>query len=165
MGIGTATTADIPLIRSIALRTWPVAYGHILSPAQLAYMLELMYSEAALTEQLEVKGHHFVLFTINGEALGFAGYEHHYADRASTRLHKLYVLPTAQGSGAGKALLDHVINAARTVGDGAVELNVNRFNKARVFYERNGFRAVRDEVIDIGHGFVMDDHVMVFTIP
>jgi len=46
-----------------------------------------------------------------------------------------------------------------------VELNVNRFNNARWFYEKIGFRVVRDEVIDIGQGFVMDDHVMELPIP
>ena len=50
--------------------------------------------------------------------------------------------------------------AAREAGDRAIELNVNRHNPASGFYERHGFRVVRDEVIDIGQGYVMDDHVM-----
>lgn len=160
MSIRTATAEDIPAVRSIALRTWPVAYTDILSPGQLGYMLDLMYSEAALSEQMNVKGHHFAILEANGMAIGFAGYEHHHARRANTRLHKLYVLPDVQGSGAGRALLAHVVDAARSAGDRAVELNVNRFNKARAFYERHGFFVVRDEVIDIGEGYVMDDHVM-----
>jgi ribosomal protein S18 acetylase RimI-like enzyme len=41
-----------------------------------------------------------------------------------------------------------------------MELNVNKRNKAIAFYEHQGFRIVREEVIDIGHGYVMDDHVM-----
>lgn len=165
MSIRTAVIEDIPSIRAIALRTWPIAYGGILPPAQLAYMLDLMYSEAALADQLNVKGHHFALFEVSGEVLGFAGYEHHHGERPATRLHKLYVLPSAQGTGAGKALLHHVIGSARSAGDVVVELNVNRFNNARWFYEKIGFRVVRDEVIDIGQGFVMDDHVMELPIP
>jgi GNAT superfamily N-acetyltransferase len=160
VSIRSATVADIPLIRAIALRTWPVAYGAILAPTQLAYMLELMYSEASLTEQMVAKGHRFALFFEEDQCLGFAGHEHDHGHSGRTRLHKLYALPEAQGTGVGRALLAHVIHAARTAGDRAVELNVNRFNKARSFYERHGFHVVRDEVIDIGQGYVMDDHVM-----
>lgn len=165
MIIRAATDHDIPAIRAIAWRTWPVAYGDILSPAQLTYMLDLMYSELALAEQMTVKGHRFAVVELNGEVIGFAGYEHHHHRRHSTRLHKLYVLPDAQGTGAGKALLHHVINAALLAGDDLLELNVNRFNKARSFYERHAFRVVRDEVIDIGQDHVMDDHVMERRIP
>ena len=155
-----ASVIDVPVIRDIAYRTWPVAYGAILSTAQLHYMLELMYSEEALRDQLVVKGHRFTLAVIEGVAQGFAGFENGYNGSLVTRLHKLYVLPSAQGTGAGKSLMTHVIERAKGHGDAAVELNVNRFNPARVFYERRGFRIIRDEVIDIGNGFVMDDHVM-----
>jgi ribosomal protein S18 acetylase RimI-like enzyme len=43
-------------------------------------------------------------------------------------------------------------------------LNVNRFNPAVSFYEKYGFRTVKEEVIDIGNGFVMDDFVMVLEV-
>ena len=76
-------------------------------------------------------------------------------------LHKLYVLPGAQGTGAGKALLQAVEAAARTAGDERIELNVNRFNPSLQFYLRRGFGVLRDEVLDIGEGYVMDDHVLV----
>ena len=46
-----------------------------------------------------------------------------------------------------------------------MELNVNRFNPAKRFYERHGFQVVRDEVIAIGNGYVMDDHVMQRALP
>ena len=53
-----------------------------------------------------------------------------------------------------------MIEAAKNAGDTAIELNVNRFNLARHWYQRQGFRILRNEVIDIGQGYVMDDHVM-----
>jgi ribosomal protein S18 acetylase RimI-like enzyme len=43
-------------------------------------------------------------------------------------------------------------------------LNVNRFNPAVSFYEKYGFRTVKEEVIDIGQGFVMDDFVMALEV-
>ena len=165
MTLREATAADIPLIQGVAHATWPVSYAAMISPAQIAYMLERMYSTAALREQFGPKGHRFFLAEEYGTPVGFAGFEHGYDGTTRTRLHKLYVLQSAQGTGAGKALLQHVIVSARSAGDVLVELNVNRFNNARWFYQKNGFRVVRDEVIDIGQGFVMDDHVMELPIP
>ncbi|MBK9174884.1 MAG: GNAT family N-acetyltransferase [Flavobacteriales bacterium] len=165
MTIRAATVNDIPLIRGIAHATWPVAYRTILSPAQLSYMLHLMYSEVALTEQLTAKDHHFLLAWERDAAVGFAGFEHMYRNTRRTRLHKLYVLPATQGAGTGAALLRAVELAALEAGDKGVELNVNRFNPARDWYAKRGFRIERDEVIDIGQGFVMDDHVMVKSLP
>lgn len=159
-----ATITDIPVIRYIAHAAWPMAYATILSKDQLEYMLELMYSEAALREQMEAKGHRFIVAEHDGRALGFAGFEHGFKGQPSTRLHKLYVLPEVKGSGMGAALLHAVESAARDAGDARLELNVNRFNPTRDWYLRRGFVIEHDEVIDIGHGFVMDDHVMVRAI-
>lgn len=159
MVIRKCTIADVPTIRKIALETWPVAYAEILSPEQLSYMLELMYREQALRDQF-AKGHQFLLLESGANAIGFAGFEHHHAQRTTTRLHKLYVLPAKQGIGAGKALVEAVQKAAVLECDTVIELNVNKYNRAKEFYLRNGFSVIRDEIIDIGSGYVMDDHVM-----
>ncbi|MCC6540915.1 MAG: hypothetical protein IT225_01720 [Flavobacteriales bacterium] len=45
-----------------------------------------------------------------------------------------------------------MVQAARADGDVAVRLIVDRHNKARGPYERNGSVEAQDEVIDIGHG-------------
>ncbi|MBP6575395.1 MAG: GNAT family N-acetyltransferase, partial [Flavobacteriales bacterium] len=100
-------------------------------------------------------------FIDRGTALGFAGFTPHHRGTATTHLNKLYVLPEAQGTGAGKLLLEHVLTEASNRGDTSVELNVNKRNEAVAFYSYMGFRILRDEVIDIGQGYVMDDHVMV----
>lgn len=161
--IRPATEADIPTIHALAHAIWPVSYKEILSPAQLTYMLGLMYSATALEDQF-ASGHLFLLALHEGRAIGFGGMEHGYHGKRSTRLHKLYILPEAQRRGAGLALLRSVEQAARNAGDVQLELNVNRFNKARAWYEHHGFVIVRDEVIDIGGGFVMDDHVMTLDL-
>lgn len=158
--ITSASPADIPVVRRIALATWPFAYGGILGAEQLHYMLDLMYSEQALVEQMETRGHQFLLAHIGKDALGFASFSSIEDEPATTRLHKLYVLPDQQGNGIGHALLATIVEAAITAGHVRLELNVNRFNRALEFYKRQGFRVVRDEQIDIGQGFIMDDHVL-----
>ncbi|MBS1581513.1 MAG: GNAT family N-acetyltransferase [Bacteroidetes bacterium] len=164
MTIRPATRDDIPAIRTIAHAAWPVAYGTILTPAQLAYMLERMYSTAALTEQMTGQGHAFLLAEEHGTAFGFASFSVHYEGRPHTRLHKLYLLPRHKGTGAGKALLEHVAGAGQAAGDGILQLNVNRHNPSVGFYQRQGFAIVREEVLDIGSGYVMDDFVMERTL-
>lgn len=159
--IRAASLADIGIITGIAQAAWPVAYATILSDSQLAYMLERMYSEAALREQLLVKNHRFIIAEAEGIAIGFAGFEHGIKGKACTRLHKLYILPASKGTGVGRMLLDAIESAALKSGDAYIELNVNRFNPTKDWYLRRGFAIDRDEVIDIGHGYVMDDHVMV----
>ena len=160
MTIRPATAADLPAIGSIAHAAWPMAYAGILSPAQLEYMLERMYSRSALLEQSTTLGHRFLLAESDGMSIGFAGYAHQHKP-GRTRLHKLYVLPRVKGSGVGHALLEAALQAAHAAGDMFVELNVNKYNPAKDFYRRHGFTVERDEVIDIGEGYVMDDHVMV----
>ncbi|MCC6400493.1 MAG: GNAT family N-acetyltransferase [Flavobacteriales bacterium] len=155
-----ATAADIPVIQAIAHAAWPVAYTGIISPAQIAYMLDRMYGTPALQEQFGPKRHRFLIAEQDGAPVGFAGFEHRYAPGRS-RLHKLYVLPAMKGTGVGHALLEAVLSEALKAGDTAVELNVNKQNPAKDFYTRHGFTIERDEVLDIGGGFVMDDHVMV----
>ncbi len=162
--IREADVSDIVHIRKIAHATWPVAYHpHILSTEQLAYMLDLLYSEEALSEALS-KGQHFLVFEQDGTPIGFSGYTHHRNGLRTTYLNKLYVLPTVQGSGAGRSMLQHIARQAVLVGDTCMELNVNKRNAAIGFYERLGFRITREEVIDIGSGFVMDDYVQVKSL-
>jgi len=157
--IRKAFLGSIPDVRQIALTTWPVAYRDILSTAQLAYMLEVMYTEAALKAQFQA-GHEFLVAYMEETAVGFASYATQYQGKAVLRIHKLYVLPDHQRMGIGASLLDAIDAAAQRAGASALNLNVNRFNTAKGFYLKHGFRIVRDEVIDIGKGYVMDDHVM-----
>ena len=160
-----ATGADFATIRDIAHRTWPVTFADILSPEQMAYMLDMMYSEAALREQTGARGHRFLLAEdAGGEPTGYASFELHYRPR-TTKLHKLYVLPEAQGRGVGQTLTAAVERAAREGGDEVLRLDVNRDNRAVGFYERAGFTKVAEAVTDIGRGYVMDDFVYERPVP
>lgn len=160
LNIVEATEAHFSVISGIAHRTWPHTFGAILPPAQIAYMLEWMYSHESLREQVEAKGHRFVLAAQDGTFWGYASYEHGHGGQPKTKLHKIYVLPDAQGRGVGQALMQYVMQRARTAGDTSLLLNVNRENKAVQFYERVGFVVVSTEDIDIGGGYWMNDFVM-----
>lgn len=158
--ISDATVKDFETIRKIAHKTWPIAYGEILSKAQLDYMLEKMYSDAALTDNLINKGHHFILVNEDNVCLGFASYQHHYLNKNCTRLHKLYLLPESQGKGIGKLLLDRIVLLSKENQSEIISLNVNKFNKATTFYKKIGFEVVAEEDLEIGNGYLMEDYKM-----
>ena len=54
----------------------------------------------------------------------------------------------------------YVCNAIKIIGGTELELNVNKYNSAIAFYKKKNFRIIKEELIDIGEGYVMDDYVM-----
>ncbi len=158
--ISEATIKDFKTIRKIAFATWPVVYAEILSKAQINFMLDSFYSEETLTDKLVNIGHHFLLLKEDTDCLGYTSYEHHYLNTNCTRLHKLYLLPDAHGRGLGKLMLDKIVALAKENRSDTLSLNVNRFNKAFIFYQKMGFEIVAEEDIAIGQGYFMEDYKM-----
>lgn len=160
MHIVLANSTHLSIIKDLAYAIWPSAYGEILSKEQLTYMLDMFYSETALKQQMEEKNHVFYIAVNNdGKNVGFVSYEIN-CEPHKTKIHKIYVLPETQGSGLGKSLVDLVIGKAKNNNQKTVFLNVNKYNKAKGFYEKLGFQITKEEVIDIGQGYIMDDYVM-----
>ncbi len=160
--IYTATLSDIPEIQAIAARVWPVAYKDVSTPGQISYMLDLMYSSEALKKQMLDQCCEFILYKPNEHSVGFASYGKN--EKGIWRLHKLYVDVDLHGKGIGKILLEEVKKRVAEKGGSELELNVNKRNKAKDFYYSQGFTLRREEVIDIGEGYVMDDYVLVVEI-
>jgi ribosomal protein S18 acetylase RimI-like enzyme len=65
-----------------------------------------------------------------------------------------------QGKRLGSTMINYVINDIKASGACSLELNVNRNNPARLFYEKIGFKIAYEEDIDIGQGYYMNDYVM-----
>jgi len=155
--IRLATLDDRALIRSVSERTWPSTYGHIISQEQINFMLDWMYSDTSLAEQFE-KGHSFYIANLNGSDIGFCSVS--AEEDHSYKLNKLYVLPIAQGTGSGIALLKKAIEVAKSESATSLFLQVNKHNNAYTFYLKNGFVKEQEFKFDIGNGFYMDDYVM-----
>ena len=152
---------DRDFIRSVSERTWPSTYGHIISQAQIDFMMNWMYSDESLATQMNT-GCEFYIASIKKEdgkldAVGFCSVS---PEEGAHKLNKLYVLPTAQGTGAGKALLNKSIEVAKAAGSTSLFLQVNKLNTAYTFYLKKGFIKESEFKFDIGNGFYMDDYVM-----
>jgi len=170
--ITPAGLSNRAFIRSISERTWPSTYGHIISQEQIDFMLDWMYSDASLEKQMNT-GCEFYIASIKKEneqwdAVGFCSVSPEEENNGTEKvegskahkLNKLYVLPTAQGTGAGKALLNKSIEVAKAAGSSSLFLQVNKQNSAYSFYLKYGFIKEAEFKFDIGNGFYMDDYVM-----
>ena len=154
----------IPIIRSLAQEFWPIAFASILSEQQIKYMMEMMYSPASLEKQMD-KGHRFVIAIKNGEQVGYMSYEIDCENSNKTKIHKLYISPKSQRMGIGKAMVYFVAQQALKANNKAIYLNVNKYNnKAIGFYNKHHFQLVKEEEINIGDGFIMDDYVFELTL-
>ncbi len=159
--IRKALVEELKIVQEIAHQTWPDTFEGILSSPQIEYMLERMYDLKTLESQLLEKGQVFLLAEEEGKFLGFAAYELNKHEEEKAKLHKIYILPSAQGKGLGKKLILEVSDQAREKGQKSLLLNVNKFNQPAIdFYKYLGFREAYREVIDIGNGYVMDDVAM-----
>lgn len=163
MIIRKITSSEAGIIHDLAHEIWPSTFSEILSKDQISYMLNWMYNEETLQQQME-EGHQFFVAEENGLAIGFLGVQSRYPDEHSTKIHKLYVLPEIQGRGIGKELINVAVNVAKENGSDRLVLNVNRFNKAVSFYQRIGFTILFEENIDIGNGYLMEDYVMELAV-
>jgi len=155
--IRKATANDIPLIRELCFKVWPQTYAPILSQEQIDYMLGKMYSQNSLQQQMN-NGSQFIFVLEDEEPVGFAAY---FEKSPSVfKLDKIYVLPSQQGKGTGRFVIDQIIHEIKQKGAAALQLQVNRYNKARNFYEKLGFVVIEEKDFDIGSGFFMNDYVM-----
>ena len=134
---------QLPIVIDLTKKIWPVAYGEILSKAQLDYMIDKFYNETALREQIEVKGHVFYLAQDENEKyVGFLSYEIN-SEPNKTKIHKIYVLPETQGTGLGRQFFELVKEKAIENNQKVIFLNVNKYNNAIHFYTKLGFRKVK----------------------
>jgi ribosomal protein S18 acetylase RimI-like enzyme len=161
--IRKATKQDAEQIYLLASRVFPDTYREILSPGQLDYMMEWMYSPTNTRRQMD-EGHVYLILAKDGEDCGYASVEEQEGD--VFHLQKIYVLPAFQGCHAGRYLFEEVLKYIREVHPApcVMELNVNRNNKAFHFYKRMGMYVDRQGDFSIGNGYYMNDYIMKMEI-
>ena len=158
--IRKATLEDIEMINRLAWIVFPHTYKEILSPEQMEYMMDWMYSPENLHKQMTEDGHIYYLAFEGDEPAGYLSIqpegEHTY------HLQKIYVLPSFQGKKLGKLLFEQAIKAIKELHPEPCQmrLNVNRQNKALTFYEKMGMKKVDEGDFHIGNGYYMNDYIM-----
>lgn len=161
--IKRADTADIPTIHAMAQVVFRDTYRTILSPQQLDYMLDWMYSPRNLEDQIICQGHNYFIAWQGETPAGYVSFNEDKSAQDGRRvfhLQKIYVMPAYQGQGLGSALFDHALACIRGIGGQRVELNVNRENPALQFYLHKGMKKARQGDFPIGQGYYMNDYIM-----
>jgi ribosomal protein S18 acetylase RimI-like enzyme len=159
INITQASGADIPIIQKIASETWWPTYTPLLSKEQIDFMLRTLYSTETLQKVMENGSQAFLLLFDEHGPQGFASYGLRSEDPAVYKLHKLYVLPENHGKGYGRMLIEDVQQRAIANNIYTLDLNVKKDNPARSFYEKLGFRIIREEDIPFGP-YLLSDFVM-----
>lgn len=164
--IRRASVEDIPLIRKMAEVVFPDTYRTILSPEQLEYMMDMMYSEANLLRQMTDEGNVFFI----DENRGYASVRPDGMmedGRPRFHLEKIYVMPQCQKTGLGRQLFETVKAEASQMAAHRpyrLELNVNRNNPALQFYQHLGMFKARQGDFPIGNGYYMNDYIMALDL-
>ena len=153
---------QLPIIQKLAYRIWPAAFKDILSNEQISYMLDWMYSLPALEKQFN-QGHQFILAKSEGQCVGYASFEI-MPSGSEAKLHKIYILPSMQGSGVGTMLITEIIHRMKANNKSILLLNVNRYNNAVNFYTKIGIKIIKEVDNPIGNEFFMNDYVMAMTV-
>ena len=163
-----ATPADLPTIHGMAQVTFRHTYREMLSPDQIDYMMEWMYSLPNLEKQLS-DGHVYYIAMLGDEPCGYVSvqYEGDTSDgKAQFHLHKIYIMPAHQGKGLGRILFNQVLDFARNTASGkpiTIELNMNRDNPALHFYQHLGLKILRSGDFHIGNGYYMNDYILGYS--
>ncbi|MBL7795443.1 MAG: GNAT family N-acetyltransferase [Saprospiraceae bacterium] len=154
-----ATTDDIFVIRDLAHAIWWAHYPDIISPEQITYMLNLMYSPDALHRQMTEEGVQFWLVKPDTMPVGFIAVGS--KGSGSYFIHKFYLQKTEQRKGLGSTTFHAMLEQYPDLQE--LRLTVNRLNfKSINFYFKIGFRIESCIDVPIGNDFIMNDFVMLW---
>lgn len=157
------TKEERELLRGIAEPVWRSCYAEILSQEQMSYMLDWMYSIETIEKEQSEGTKFFIINSIDfATPIGLISIDTiPNEDTGGVELHKLYTSPSCWGKGIGQVALNFATDIAEKAKAKFIELRVNRCNSRAVkAYMRNGFYKYREDCLDIGNGFVMDDFIM-----
>ena len=160
-----ADASHIMCIHDMAQIAFRHTYKDILSPEQMEYMMDWMYSPDNLKQQMD-DGHVYYIAYSGDVPRGYVSVQPEgiSADgRKVFHLQKIYILPSEQGHGLGRVLFETAVShaVADAGGDNVrIELNVNRNNPAVGFYLHLGMTVRRQGDFHIGSGFYMNDYIM-----
>ena len=142
----------------MAIDIWHECFEGVISDEQIDYMLENFQSFASIKKQVGSENYEYFNFVLDGTRIGYFAVA---AQPDNTMmLSKLYMYKEYRGNGYAKKAFEFIKDLARQKGCKSIWLTVNRHNYgAMKVYEAFGMKVIREQVTDIGNGFVMDDYV------
>lgn len=152
------TDEEIEQVAALADIIWNECYGELLTEGQIRYMVDTIQSATPIRNQIQNDGYQYYIFNIGDEAAGYLSLQ---PRDGKLFLSKIYLKKEYRGKGYSQKMFDFVHNAAAEKSCSAVWLTVNRGNNRAIgAYRKMGYATIREQVADIGNGYVMDDYVM-----
>ena len=157
----TVTESEIDELSRMASSVWTEHYGSILSMDQITYMVQKFQSAPAIREQLLKSGYEYYWIMDHGHRAGYCAIQ---PLDGTLFLSKLYLLKEARGKGLARCTLGELEARCRQDALPIIWLTVNRNNPSVEVYRSLGFVKTREQVADIGGGYVMDDYIMEYSV-
>lgn len=146
MEIRAARESEVDAVVAVGHETWPSTYGPI---AGMDYVRDGLEKWWTVEGTFPAIADGRVLVAV--EDGGIVGMTLFSVDDTAMDIWKLYVVPAAQGSGAGGALLRAAIAEAQRRRLTEVRLaHLDGNQRAREFYEHHGFRETHREPDQLG---------------
>lgn len=151
------TSEQINELCILAEKIWHEYFTAIIGREQVIYMVDKFQSPSAITSQLK-DGYNYYMIKGNGKLIGYTGI---HKEENALFLSKLYLHKDSRGKGYARQVINFLVDICRENSLKKIWLTVNRHNLSTIgAYEKMGFVKVREQVADIGNGFVMDDYIM-----
>lgn len=156
----TLTPSRFTELAELAHTVWYQHYPSIISPEQIAYMLNGRYTTDKLMPYIDSENRWCWLLADEQRAVGYVSCAL-APDATQMKLEQLYLLAEVKGRGFGKMMMNHVVDLARQKHCQRLWLTVNKHNMDSIaVYKKYGFKVCEEAQFDIGNGYIMDDYVM-----
>ena len=148
-------------LSAVADDIWHEHFTPIIGEKQVDYMLDKFLSPEALVEQIN-SGYEYFLLSYDYTFAGFVGINE---ESDALFLSKFYIHKEFRGKKIASYMFQKLIEICKLRDLKKIWLTCNRHNtNTLAVYEHLGFKTVREQVTDIGNGFVMDDYVLEYEI-
>ncbi|UKS29460.1 GNAT family N-acetyltransferase [Paenibacillus sp. HWE-109] len=152
------TEEDITEVARLAAEIWREYYVTLITIEQIDYMIGKFQAVPAITDQIYHQGYEYYLIQHDGSAIGYMSARQ---DEGKLFLSKFYIGKEHRGRSYASQAMAFLEQLCKDRNLSHIWLTVNRDNESSIaIYEKKGFRTVREQIADIGNGFVMDDFIM-----
>ena len=144
-------------LSQMAWDIWTEYYNTFITGDDIEYILRTFQSEEAVRQQ--IMDGYLYSYIMDGDIK--AGYICFKLEGDSIFMSKYYVSKDFRGKGLGSKALDEMLDIGRELNMRRAHLRVNRFNHLSIsVYKHKGFIITKEEKVDIGNGYFMDDYLM-----
>ncbi|MCL4147483.1 UNVERIFIED_CONTAM: hypothetical protein GTU68_042397 [Idotea baltica] len=159
------TPADITDLKQISVETFTAAFASQNTPDNMSNYLDQAFNEDRLMEELNNPNSSFYFAKDQAKTIGYmkVNVDHAQTDLiglGGMELERIYVMPSHQGKGVGRHMLDQVLSLARNNQKLFVWLGVWDQNLSAIgFYNKYGFNTIGSHEFMLGSE-LQTDYIM-----